>query len=218
MLKQSKPITKHKTEVQHVRIYCENYAERKLVLCTFHSWLVGRLFQDAVIRSLNASWNVTMIRPLCRTVRKTFYRQWPALLQHPVTLHLSTDSTTQSQSQGYFTAGSLQTISSSWRQAPWSPRSLFPFLNWTLRFTIAAGPGQRSHSRVRVPRDSWPYFTLSDSRLPQPGGPGPRIYIAQEQGGPVPFSSPPRTRRAAVEIFEPASTRGSTTKLLVLVL
>jgi hypothetical protein len=46
-----------------------------------------------------------------------------------------------------------------------------------LSFTIAAGLRQRSHSRVRVPRVSWPYFTVSDSRLPQPGGPGPRIYI-----------------------------------------
>jgi hypothetical protein len=51
--------------------------------------------------------------------------------------------------------------------------------------TIAAALPQRSHSRVRVPRDSWPYFTASDSRLPQPGGPGPRIHIPQEQGGPV---------------------------------
>jgi hypothetical protein len=42
-----------------------------------------------------------------------------------------------------------------------------------------------SHSRVRVPRDSWPYFTVLDSRLPKPEGPGPRIYIPQEQGGPV---------------------------------
>jgi hypothetical protein len=28
-------------------------------------------------------------------------------------------------------------------------------------------------------------FYVSDSRLPQPGEPGPRIYIPQEQGGPV---------------------------------
>jgi hypothetical protein len=28
----------------------------------------------------------------------------------------------------------------------------------------------RSHSRVRVTRDSWPYFTVSDSRHPQSGG------------------------------------------------
>jgi hypothetical protein len=54
-----------------------------------------------------------------------------------------------------------------------------------LSFTIAAGPRQRSYSRVRVPQDSWPYSTVSDSRLLQPGGPGLRIYIPQEQGGPV---------------------------------
>jgi hypothetical protein len=35
-----------------------------------------------------------------------------------------------------------------------------------LSFIIAPGPRQRSHSRVRVPRDSQPYFTVSDSRLP----------------------------------------------------
>jgi hypothetical protein len=54
-----------------------------------------------------------------------------------------------------------------------------------LWFTITAGPLQRSHSRVRVARESWPHFTVSDSRLHQPGGPGPRIYIPQERGGPV---------------------------------
>jgi hypothetical protein len=54
-----------------------------------------------------------------------------------------------------------------------------------LSFTIAAVPRQRSHSQVRVPRDSWPQFAVSDSRLPQPGGPDPRIYIPEEQGGTV---------------------------------
>jgi hypothetical protein len=54
-----------------------------------------------------------------------------------------------------------------------------------LSFAIAAGPRQRSFSQVRVPRDSWPHITVSDSRLPQPGKPGPLIYIPQEQGGPV---------------------------------
>jgi hypothetical protein len=44
---------------------------------------------------------------------------------------------------------------------------------------------QRNHSQVRVPQGSWPHFTVSDLRLPQPGGPGPCIYIPQEQGGPV---------------------------------
>jgi hypothetical protein len=28
-------------------------------------------------------------------------------------------------------------------------------------------------------------FTVSDLRLPEPGGPGPCIFIPQEQGGPV---------------------------------
>jgi hypothetical protein len=40
-------------------------------------------------------------------------------------------------------------------------------------FTIAAGPRQPNHSQVRVPRDSKPYFTVSDSRLLQPAGSGP---------------------------------------------
>jgi hypothetical protein len=54
-----------------------------------------------------------------------------------------------------------------------------------LSFAIPAGPRQRSHSRVRVPRDSWPYFTASYSRLSESWGPGPHIYIPQEHNGPV---------------------------------
>jgi hypothetical protein len=54
-----------------------------------------------------------------------------------------------------------------------------------LPFTISAAPRQRSHSWVWLPRNSWPYFTVSDSRLPQSGVPGPLFYILQEQGGPV---------------------------------
>jgi hypothetical protein len=46
-----------------------------------------------------------------------------------------------------------------------------------------SGPRQRRHSRVWVPRESWHYFTVSDSRLLQPGGPDPHIYIHQEQSG-----------------------------------
>jgi hypothetical protein len=46
-----------------------------------------------------------------------------------------------------------------------------------------------SYFRVRVLWDSRPYFTVSDSRLS--------------------FVSPPTTRRATVEVFDPASTRHS---------
>jgi hypothetical protein len=58
-----------------------------------------------------------------------------------------------------------------------------------LSFTISAGPRQHSHTRFRVPWESWPYFTVSDSRLP--------------------FMWPPTTRRATVEVLDPASTRAS---------
>jgi hypothetical protein len=54
-----------------------------------------------------------------------------------------------------------------------------------LFFKMAAGPRQPCHSQVRVPRDSWWYITVSDSRLHHPGGSRPRIYIPLEEGGPV---------------------------------
>jgi hypothetical protein len=56
-----------------------------------------------------------------------------------------------------------------------------------LLFTVAAGPRQLSHSRVRVLWDSRQYFTVLDSRLH--------------------FSLTPTTPRAMVEVFDPASTR-----------
>jgi hypothetical protein len=55
----------------------------------------------------------------------------------------------------------------------------------SLSFTIAAGRHQCSHSRIRIPQDSWPCFNVADLRVPQPGVPGPCIYIPQEQGDPV---------------------------------
>jgi hypothetical protein len=58
-----------------------------------------------------------------------------------------------------------------------------------LFFIYAAGPCQRNLSLARVPWDSRPYFTVSDLRLP--------------------FSSPLTTRRVTVEVFDPASTRGT---------
>jgi hypothetical protein len=86
-----------------------------------------------------------------------------------------------------------QSASLSWCQAPiWGPSPDFYYcqtvaslLMWGtlsdkrmgLSFTTAADPHQSSHSQVRVPWDSWPYFTVSDSRLPQPGGLGLCIYI-----------------------------------------
>jgi hypothetical protein len=62
-----------------------------------------------------------------------------------------------------------------------------------LSFVYAAGPCQRSLSRVRITWDSRPYFTVSDLRLS--------------------FSSPSTTRRVTVEVFDPASTRGHSLSL-----
>jgi hypothetical protein len=136
-------------------------------------------------------------------------------------------------------------------------------------FVYAAGPCQRSLSRVRVTWDSWPYFTVSDLRLPfsssvsqshiatdnqsvskswcrAPSGTHDQIFIAVRQlrscfcGAPsltrgpcqrspriqvpwdsrsyftvsdlrLPISLPPTTHRVTVEVFDPASTRGSIT-------
>jgi hypothetical protein len=107
-----------------------------------------------------------------------------------------------SESESYVTTDG-QSASLSWNKAPiWGLRPDFyycqtvaGFLIWGalsdertgLPFTISVGPRQRSHSRIPVPWDSRPYFTVSDSRLP--------------------FTSPRTTRRVTVEVFYPASTR-----------
>jgi hypothetical protein len=67
-----------------------------------------------------------------------------------------------------------------WHKAPiWGLRSYFYFcqtvvglLIWGSLFDERTGlvynccPRQHRHSRVWIPRDSWPYFTVSDSRFP----------------------------------------------------
>jgi hypothetical protein len=134
--------------------------------------------------------------PLRRGERSDYYFHSPSAGGEPSGRSL----TGRSQSQSYVTIDN-QTASLSWYQAPiWGPRPGFYYchtvaglLMWGalchektgLPFIIAAGPRQRSHPRVRAARDLRPYFTASDSRLPQPGGPGSRIYIPQEQCGQV---------------------------------
>jgi hypothetical protein len=39
-----------------------------------------------------------------------------------------------------------------------------------MQFTIAAGPHWHNHSWVQVLQGSWPFSTISNLRLPQPGG------------------------------------------------
>jgi hypothetical protein len=201
------------------------------------------------VQSASLSWNKAPIWGLrtdlyyCQTVAGLL--MWGALSEERTGLSAGPRQHSDSQvrvfwdsvrfSQSYVTTDG-QSASGSWNKAPiWGLRSDFyycqtvaNFLMWGalsdertgLPFIIAAGPRQRSHSWVWAPRNSWPYFTVSDSRLFQPGGPGPRIYeyLLQEQGGPVIpqalgfLSSPPTTRSATVEVFEPASTRGTCKK------
>jgi hypothetical protein len=118
-----------------------------------------------------------------------------------------------------------------WCQASiWGPRPNFYYcqtvvgmLMWAvlsnkrtgLSFTIASGPRQLSHSQVWVLWESWPYFTVSDSRLPPtwrarsqylyPPGTVCPSYIPRHW---VPFLSPPMTCRATMGVFESAVTRG----------
>jgi hypothetical protein len=114
---------------------------------------------------------------------------------------LTSESESESESESYVTTDG-QSASLSWNKTPiWGSRPDFYYcqtvaglLMWGalsdertgLSFTIAAGTSQRSHSLIRAPWDSRPYFTVSDLRLP--------------------ISSPPMTRRVTVEVFDPAST------------
>jgi hypothetical protein len=107
----------------------------------------------------------------------------------------------ESESEPYISTDG-ESASLSWNKAPiWVLRPDFYYcqtaaglLMWGAlsderrgpSFTIFPGPRQRSHFRVRLPWDSWPYFTVSDSRLP--------------------FSSPPTSLMVTVEVFDPAST------------
>jgi hypothetical protein len=57
----------------------------------------------------------------------------------------------------------------------------YEFVTWSvlsdkrtdMSFKIASVLRQCSYSWVRLPHDSWPYFTVPDSRLPQPRGLSP---------------------------------------------
>jgi hypothetical protein len=124
----------------------------------------------------------------------------------PPVLWLNEWLTATSQSQSYVTTDG-QTVCLAWCQASiWGPRpdlyycqkvtvvlmwGALPDKRMSLSFRNAAGLRQGSHFLVRVSRDSWPYFTASDSRFPQPGGPpGTQrpSYIPRHW---VPFSSSP---------------------------
>jgi hypothetical protein len=110
----------------------------------------------------------------------------------------------QRQRQSYITTDS-QSANLSWCQAPiWEQRPIFPFflLYWQLQASCRGAPSltrgwicnllvqlllglARAVTLWSGSRRTQDHILLSHLRLPQPGGPGPSIYIPQEEGGPV---------------------------------
>jgi hypothetical protein len=88
----------------------------------------------------------------------------------------------QSQRQSYFTTGGVPpTVRPGAEPLETHGQNLFSQLNicghspyitssltreWVCHLQLLLVPRQRIHSRVRVSWDSWPYITVSDSRLP----------------------------------------------------
>jgi hypothetical protein len=163
---------------------------------------VGSGFDDRVywrFFTITVDYNSSHIEPLLNDVCLTnLYEE--SLTNFGLISTTRIESESESESEPYVTTDG-QSASLSWNKAPiWGLRPDFYYcqtvaglLMWSalydermgLLFTNAAGPRQRSHFQVRVPWDSRPYFAVSDSRLP--------------------FLSPPTTRRATVEVFDPAS-------------
>jgi hypothetical protein len=131
-------------------------------------------------------------------------------------------SQSQSQSHSYFTTSGLPPNSFSWRQAPWESRPVILFCSWTLAIIFLMQlPLWREEWSV-VYNCCWSSETQSFSgpspaglmtifyclsfETPQTGGPVPRIYIPQKQGGPVIL---PSTGFSFRRLLRLASTRDS---------
>jgi hypothetical protein len=91
-----------------------------------------------------------------------------------------------------------QSVSMSWHRVPlWNLRpDIISCRNVAVRFAVlylgGALSDERTDLQFAVLITQWSeslrtchHILLSHLRLPQPGGPGSRIYIPQEQGGPV---------------------------------
>jgi hypothetical protein len=123
------------------------------------------------------------------------------------------------QSQSYFMIGGLLPISLSWRQAPWDSRPVF-FLQlntcshrpsavynccWSSPVQPFSGPSpSRLMTAFYCLRFETPPTWRARSLYLYPPGPGWPGYTLRHW---VPFLSPSMTRRAMMEVFDPASTR-----------
>jgi hypothetical protein len=132
--------------------------------------------------------------------------------------------TIQSWSQSYFTTGSLPPVSSLWRKAPWDSRhSNFIFqLNTCSYITSSLTRGWVCHLQLLpaqsfsglIPMGLMTTFYCLRFETPLTWWSRSLYLYPPETGWPsynpkhwVPFSLPPTTHRATVEVFNPSSTR-----------
>jgi hypothetical protein len=161
----------------------------------------------------------------------------PSLLNHSTAISRDSFNSNSSQSQSYFTPGGLQPISLSWWQGLWDSRPIFFFkLNpcghipyvtssltrrWVCRLqlllVLASAVILRSDSRGT--RDHILLSQIRDSPNLEDQVPvSPRDRVIRWSRHRVPFSLPPRTRRATVEVFEPPPHRNELIAPTVLVI
>jgi hypothetical protein len=120
--------------------------------------------------TLNSSWTTSVWR---------IWRIW-RIKNHGLISDWTESIISWTWSESYITTDG-QSTTLSWNKAPilglrpdfYYYQTIVDLLMWGaspkertgLSFTIASDPRQHSHSLVRVPWDSRPYFTVSDSRL-----------------------------------------------------
>jgi hypothetical protein len=130
----------------------------------------------------------------------------------------------KTQSQNYFTTGGLPPISSSWWQAPWDPRPVIFFQLNTCGYSpyVTSSLTRKWVCRLQLllalasavihgfySRGTLDHILLSQARDFQNLEGQVPVFLSQWPSYTprhwVPFSSPPTTRRATVEVFKPTS-------------
>jgi hypothetical protein len=129
-------------------------------------------------------------------------RQFSHLNDHKLD-HRHSESESELLYDWWFTAN--QSISSSWRQAPWDSRPVILFSNWTLAVILCNILSDEEGSVVSESCRIHDHILLSQIQdSPNLEGQAP-IFISPRHW--VPFTSPRTTLRTTVEVFDPASTR-----------
>jgi hypothetical protein len=144
-----------------ILLHCSVLTLTSLLLTVYTELATGtseQLLSHHTRMLLSADWSLLLIRV---TLRPAVYRQ---------SLHLG-DEPLETHDQFFFQLNSCS-------HSPCVTTCLTR--GWACRLQLLLAP-----SIAVILRSKWPHFTVSDWRFPQPGGPGPRIYIPQEENGPV---------------------------------